>query len=71
MKKKTTGAFGGLYNREVIKELRQELAKSRIMVTALCQHTGTTEAELLNICSTFNSLFSRDFSAVFPFSYGT
>ena len=53
MTTKTKGAFGGFYDHDVIKHLRAELAKSRLMLSALSQHTGTTEEELLKICSKY------------------
>jgi hypothetical protein len=47
------GAFGGLYNHEVINNLRSELAKSRLVLAALIEHTKLTEVELQKIASDF------------------
>jgi hypothetical protein len=53
MKNTAKGAFGGQYNHAVIKELRAELAKSRLMLSALIEHTKTDQTQLLSICAQF------------------
>lgn len=44
--KKTNGAFGGVYNWQVIKELRSQLAMKSIMLAALVKHTGISQQQL-------------------------
>ena len=53
MSNNTVGAFGGAFNHQVIKELRAELAKSRLMLSALCEHTKIGEKELLAVVSEY------------------
>jgi len=41
--------FGGLYNHEVIKELRSEIAKKGIILSAIVDHYKTPQEELNRI----------------------
>tara|TARA_R110000868_G_scaffold28051_4_gene105573 strand:+ start:2023 stop:2238 length:216 start_codon:yes stop_codon:yes gene_type:complete len=51
--KTTHGAFGGLYNKDVIKELRAELAKTSLILAALIDHTKTSHSDLQKIAEAF------------------
>ena len=53
MKNKNKGAFGGVYNMSVIKELRAELAKTSLILAALINHTKTSHADLQKIAEAF------------------
>lgn len=53
----TKGAFGGVYNHGVIRELRKELAMKGLMLAALVKHVGISQADLEKISSEYlNSL---------------
>lgn len=47
------GAFGGLYNWQVIKELRGKLAMKSLMLAALVEHTGISQQELEKISTEY------------------
>lgn len=47
------GAFGGLYNHEVIKQLRTDIATKGIIIAALVEHTGIKEEEMRAIVTDF------------------
>lgn len=50
---KTKGAFGGHYNWQVIKELRNQLAMKSIMLAALVKHTGIGQQELERVTTQY------------------
>jgi hypothetical protein len=52
-KKPTSGAFGGLYNHEVIRQLRGELAQVNLILAALVEHTGISQPELQKVSTEF------------------
>ncbi len=49
----TKGAFGGVYNHSVIKELRKELALKSLMLAALVKHTGISQADLEKVSTEY------------------
>lgn len=49
----TRGAFGGVYNHSVIKEVRKELALKSLMLAALVKHTGISQPELEKVSSEY------------------
>lgn len=46
-------AFGGMYNHDVIKELRASNAQLRLILAALVEHTGTSQEQLNDIASKY------------------
>ncbi len=48
-----TKKFGGMYNHEVIKELRSEIAKKGIVLSALVEHYKTPQEELQKIVDAY------------------
>lgn len=52
-RKKPHGKFGGLYNHEVIQNLRAKLAEQGLIIAALIEHTGISELELKRISADF------------------